>query len=223
MATEAESEYDIELSILMLGDSSVGKTSIVRSFMEEPFIFGNFTTSGVDFRSKTIVMDNHPDVKAQIIIWEAVGQTSFRSVVNSYYRRADCYILVFDITSVSSFHNIDNWLRQTLEENQGPDKIFILMGNKMDIDRPSNISMQEIHMYYSSNNFFNLMFMVSAKTGDGIEDAFHEIVDMMYDRGLTIGRNKKSGTVLIDAPVNKEGASNDGQPGETRKCLCSVL
>ena len=132
MSLRSSVDYDLEMSILLLGNSSVGKTSIIRSFMGEPYLFGNSATVGVDMKSKIIQLED-PDKVINLVVWDAAGQNTFKTVVHSYIRRADCYAIVFDVTSHDSFKSVDGWLQAVVDKGgfDGCDKPTFLIGNKL--------------------------------------------------------------------------------------------
>ena len=218
--------YDAGISILLLGNSQVGKSSVIRAFKGEAFLFGNSATVGVDMKSRIIRLDNR-EVDVNLTLWDAAGQNTFQTVVHSFYRRADCYVLVFDITDVQTFEDVDRWVK-SLEDNTGPAKMFVLMGNKTDLDKPSNIPMSEIETYFCNSKIFDRMFMVSAKNGEGIEDAFYEIADMMFERGLWTQPNAtRRSTLDLESQASgtySESAAkttkNEKAPGD---CSCTIL
>ncbi|XP_061604410.1 ras-related protein Rab-37-like isoform X2 [Phyllopteryx taeniolatus] len=96
--------YDIAFKVMLLGDSSVGKTCILLRFKDGAFVGGNFiATVGIDFRNKVVDVDN---LKVKLQIWDTAGQERFRSVTHAYYRDAQALLLLYDITSKPSFDNI---------------------------------------------------------------------------------------------------------------------
>ena len=104
MDYSASINYDVEISVLLLGNCSVGKTSLIRSFMGEPFLFANAATVGVDMKSRIIRLEDR-DKTVNFVMWDAAGQNTFKTVVHSYVRQADCYIMVFDVTYPESFQD----------------------------------------------------------------------------------------------------------------------
>ncbi|XP_023993895.1 ras-related protein Rab-26-like isoform X2 [Salvelinus sp. IW2-2015] len=96
--------FDIAFKVMLLGDSAVGKTCVLVRFKDGAFLGGNFiATVGIDFRNKVVTVDN---VKVKLQIWDTAGQERFRSVTHAYYRDAQALLLLYDITSKSSFDNI---------------------------------------------------------------------------------------------------------------------
>ncbi|XP_048467102.1 ras-related protein Rab-37 isoform X2 [Rhincodon typus] len=96
--------HDLTYKVMLIGDSGVGKTCFLVQFKDRAFLAGNFiATVGIDFRNKVVVVDG---VKVKLQIWDTAGQERFRSVTHAYYRDAQALLLLYDITSKSSFDNI---------------------------------------------------------------------------------------------------------------------
>uniref|UniRef100_A0A3B4APK7 small monomeric GTPase n=1 Tax=Periophthalmus magnuspinnatus TaxID=409849 RepID=A0A3B4APK7_9GOBI len=100
-------QYDILFRLLMLGDSGVGKTSMLRSFTDSDFESSHISTIGVDFKMKTLEMDG---LKVRVQIWDTAGQERYKTITKQYYRRAQGIIFVYDITNYSSFQHISKWV-----------------------------------------------------------------------------------------------------------------
>ncbi|XP_072882782.1 ras-related protein Rab-37-like isoform X3 [Hemitrygon akajei] len=121
--------YNEELmhKTILVGDSGVGKTSLLVQFDQGKFIPGSFSaTVGIGFTNKVVVVDG---VKVKLQIWDTAGQERFRSVTHAYYRDAQALLLLYDITSKSSFDNIRAWLTEVHEYAQ-QDVVIMLLGNK---------------------------------------------------------------------------------------------
>lgn len=120
--------FDIAFKVMLLGDSAVGKTCVLVRFKDGAFLGGNFiATVGIDFRNKVVTVDN---AKVKLQIWDTAGQERFRSVTHAYYRDAQALLLLYDITSKSSFDNIRAWLTEIHEYAQ-KDVVIMLLGNKV--------------------------------------------------------------------------------------------
>ncbi len=115
--------------IILVGNSTVGKTSILYRFMDNKFNSKGAMTIGVDFGVKHVDIDDNTKVKLQI--WDTSGQEKFRSITRSYYRGSDGIIVVFDLSNLTSFIDIRTWINSIIEFV--PDKPIILVGNKCDL------------------------------------------------------------------------------------------
>ncbi|CAF1345388.1 unnamed protein product, partial [Adineta ricciae] len=122
-------QHSSTFKVMLLGDSGVGKTCLLVRFKDDTFLSGSFiATVGIDFRNKTMVI-NDKQVKLQI--YDTAGQERFRSVTHSYYRDANALLLLYDVTSITSFNNVRAWLSD-IHEYAHSDVIVMLIANKVD-------------------------------------------------------------------------------------------
>ncbi|XP_071591059.1 ras-related protein Rab-18 isoform X2 [Heliangelus exortis] len=129
------------LKILIIGESGVGKSSLLLRFTDDTFDPELPATIGVDFKVKTISVDGN---KAKLAIWDTAGQERFRTLTPSYYRGAQGVILVYDVTRRDTFVKLDNWLNELETYCTRNDIVKMLVGNKIDKRR-----VQERVMVYS--------------------------------------------------------------------------
>uniref|UniRef100_A0A6B2LLT0 Uncharacterized protein n=1 Tax=Arcella intermedia TaxID=1963864 RepID=A0A6B2LLT0_9EUKA len=150
----------------MIGDSSVGKTSICTRFTDNTFTDNFIATLGVDFKIRTITIG---DKKVRLQVWDTAGQERFRTITQAYYRGAHGVILVYDITDRETFSNIGRWLEDT--SNYAPDyALKMLVGNKADLLEERVVTTKEGADYARLKN---LVFMeASAKTCENIDKMF---------------------------------------------------
>lgn len=132
-------EYDYLFKILFLGDSNVGKTSIVNSYCDNDF--SNSNTIGVDFNSKITEINNK---LIKFNIWDTSGDEKFRNIVNCYYKGARGIILVFDITNYDSFENLHNWMNDINDNSDNYFVPIVLVGNKCDLIDKREVNLDEI-------------------------------------------------------------------------------
>ncbi|XP_028990002.1 ras-related protein Rab-37-like isoform X3 [Betta splendens] len=161
--------YDEELvhKTILVGDSGVGKTSLLVQFDQGKFIPGSFSaTVGIGFTNKVVTVDG---VNVKLQIWDTAGQERFRSVTHAYYRDAHALFLLYDITSKSSFDNIRAWLTEIHEYAQSH-VVIMLLGNKADMSSDRAIQRDEGERLARE---YSVPFMeTSAKTGVNVELAF---------------------------------------------------
>uniref|UniRef100_A0AAQ5X6R6 RAB18A, member RAS oncogene family n=1 Tax=Amphiprion ocellaris TaxID=80972 RepID=A0AAQ5X6R6_AMPOC len=117
------------LKILIIGESGVGKSSLLLRFTDDTFDPEQSATIGVDFKVKTISVDGN---KAKLAIWDTAGQERFRTLTPSYYRGAQGVILVYDVTRRETFTKLDNWLNELETYCTRNDLVKMLVGNKID-------------------------------------------------------------------------------------------
>ena len=195
MNNEEDEETCKIYKILLLGDSAVGKSCLLLRYCDEKFQDLHLATIGLDFRLKTIYLENNKKVKVQI--WDTAGQDRFLAITKNYYRGANGILLVFDITNLSSFEHIKNWIEQIKEE--APEKIIIyLVGNKIDCLNSRLISTEEGKKL--AKEFGLKYYETSAKNNENVNSTFLDLIkeiNSLYgdfeneNYGTTINTNKK--------------------------------
>ena len=174
-------DYNYLFKVLILGDSFVGKTNMLKRFLHNEFYMNTKETVGVEFGSKNFIMGESDIIKAQI--WDTAGQERYRSVTKAYYKGAKGALLVYDITRKSTFENVDNWLID-LRTNADKDILIILIGNKRDLMDNREVSVEEAQ---TKAEQYNIAYMeTSAKSGDNISKAFTELVEQVYKANITM-------------------------------------
>ncbi|KPM02358.1 ras-related protein Rab-35-like protein [Sarcoptes scabiei] len=106
-------DYDYLFKLLIIGDSGVGKSSLLLRFADNTFSGTYISTIGVDFKIRTVEINNE---RVKLQIWDTAGQERFRTITSTYYRGAHGVIIVYDVTNGDSFHNISRWLKE-IEQN----------------------------------------------------------------------------------------------------------
>jgi Ras-related protein Rab-1A len=174
-------EYDYLFKILLIGDSGVGKTAMLSKFVDEEFIHNHISTIGVDFKIKTIDLDNNI-IKLQI--WDTVGQERFRTITSSYYRGTHGVFIIFDLTDLDSYNNIAKWLDEIYQNCIGV-QIFII-GTKADLHDKRVVTQNMIDLIKQKFNYIE----ISALTGKNISQAFYELSYQI--KNSTIGNFTKN-------------------------------
>lgn len=163
------SEYDYLFKILLIGDSSVGKSCILLRFADDTFTESFISTIGVDFKIKTIELDKKL-IKLQI--WDTAGQERFKTITSSYYRGAHAIIVVYDITDTNSFMHVENWLKECDKYASG-NVLKMLIGNKCDIPHKRVISYNDGKQL--AENYGIKFLEISAKKNIKVDDVFTTI------------------------------------------------
>ena len=177
---EVEKEKKIlEAKIVLLGDVSVGKTSIASRYCKNSFNEHHINTIGGAYQQQKVVLQNGSMVKLHI--WDTSGQERFRAMTNLYYRDAQVAILTYDITSESSFASIDFWIEELKFKVENENMILCLVGNKSDVSQDERkVSTAKAKNFAQENNM--IFYETSAKTGDGIKDLFVTIANKVYEQ-----------------------------------------
>ncbi|CAI0378528.1 unnamed protein product [Linum tenue] len=123
------SEYDYLFKLLLIGDSSVGKSCLLLRFADDSYVDSYISTIGVDFKIRTVEQDGKT-IKLQI--WDTAGQERFRTITSSYYRGAHGIIIVYDVTEMESFNNVKQWLSE-IDRYANDSVCKLLVGNKCDL------------------------------------------------------------------------------------------
>jgi len=176
MNEENNKNFDLEFKIITLGDSGVGKTSIINRFINDSFNNDEKLTLGIKFSFQIIKLPNGKDVKLNII--DTSGQEKYRSLPTSYFRNVDAVLFVFDLNQKLSFENIQKWINTFNENNNGKYcKKQYLVGNKNDLEQVVD---QKLIDDFSENN--NLTYSgISAKTSNRVKELFEIIAYELYE------------------------------------------
>ncbi|KAA1469426.1 ras-domain-containing protein [Dentipellis sp. KUC8613] len=185
--------------IVLLGDQSVGKTSLITRFMYDTFDNTYQATIGIDFLSKTLYLD---DRTVRLQLWDTAGQERFRSLIPSYIRDSTVAIVVFDITNRQSFLSTSKWIDDVRSE-RGNDVMVVLVGNKADLSDKRQVTLEEATAKASQ---LNIMFMeTSAKAGHNVKSLFKKIAmslpGMEQQNQNTEAQNAK---IDVTTPANVE-------------------
>ena len=172
--------------VAILGDLSVGKSSIITRFVHDKFEDFVSSTIGAAFISKKINID---DKIIKLDFWDTAGQERYRSLIPMYYRDAAVVIIVYDITSMDSFDNAKIWASEVSREKIPEKCIIVIVGNKSDNSTNRKIDFEEASSYAKSMDFIHAE--VSAKTGDGIVQLFNSIGEILLPSSLQIPKDSK--------------------------------
>ena len=200
-----------EVKIITLGDSRVGKSSLIMKFIDNRFTINYLSTIGFDLKHKLIKLDNGQQVK--LIIYDTAGQERFKSIAANYIKKANGILLIYDISEKITFNNLENWMEDIKEENDEKMPI-VLIGNKCDLrdekkeekkgeKEPEKEEKEEkdpkkvgvtIEEGQSLAEKFNLKFYeTSCKTGVNVEEAFMDLTGQVLEKmgGKKIEQNAK--------------------------------
>lgn len=186
------------LKILIVGESGVGKSSLLLRFTDDTFDPEQSATIGVDFKVKTFTVDGNC---TKLAIWDTAGQERFRTLTPSYYRGGQGVIMVYDVTSRQTFSKLDMWLSEVETYATKPNIVRMLVANK--IDKSNREVSREEGLAFARRHTM-LFIEASAKTQDGVQCAFEELVqkilqtpglwevDQRAQGGFTVSRDDDS-------------------------------
>ena len=177
---------EVLYKILLLGDSSVGKTCFLMRYTDNTFQEIHMSTIGLDYKLKNVQLDDGKIVKIQI--WDTAGQDRFRSITKNYYKGAHGIILIYDITNKKSFENVRNWINQIKEEVSEKVSI-ILVGNKIDDEEHRVVPTVEGEKL--SKELGLMFFECSAKSGINIDSTFNELVKTTVENYSKVSKGEK--------------------------------
>merc|ERR1711971_659466 len=161
------------LKVIILGDSGVGKTSLMHQYVSKKFSNQYKATIGADFLTKEVQVE---DRLVAMQIWDTAGQERFQSLGVAFYRGADCCVLVYDVNTAKTFENLDNWRDEFLIQAspKDPDNFpFVVLGNKVDLENRA-VSTKRAQQWCHSKNEIPY-FETSAKEAINVEQAFQTI------------------------------------------------
>ena len=184
--------YDISCQILLLGNSTVGKTCLIERYANGTFREEYINTSGMDFYSKNVIIDKK---NVYVKLWDTAGQERFKALTPSYLRNAEGVMVVFDITSSESFEGIKDWL-DSIKTYFGEKSMtipIIIVGNKIDLEDERDVEKNDAIKFANEYNY--KYFEVSAKTGEGVDDAISELIKQILskkDNNVEVTGERKS-------------------------------
>ncbi|XP_042469256.1 ras-related protein RABC1-like isoform X1 [Zingiber officinale] len=168
-----EKGYDYTFKIVLIGDSGVGKSSIILNYTSDNK--GDHLPSptvGVDFKTKILTLG---DKKVKITIWDTAGQERFRTLTSSFYRGAHGILMVYDVTRKDTFTSLANkWIEELKLYSAYHDSVKVLVGNKLDLESSRMVTREEGIAFANQHGF--LFYESSAKTGENVAKCFEGLL-----------------------------------------------
>jgi Ras-related protein Rab-1A len=173
------------LKIIIIGESGVGKSSLLSRYSDDTFSNDFLSTIGVDFKMKQLEYNNN---SYKIQIWDTAGQERFRNITKSYYRSSNGVFVVFDVTDAQSFEKVEEWINEASKyctENYS----MVLVGTKADLENKRVVSKNEANELAQK---YNISYVeTSSKNNSNVENAFNIIIDAFDKKYLTRIENDK--------------------------------
>lgn len=209
-ATTTDQHFDYMFKILIIGNSSVGKTSFLFRYADDSFTSAFVSTVGIDFKVKTVI---RREKRMKLQIWDTAGQERYRTITTAYYRGAMGFILMYDVTNEESFNSVQDWVTQ-IKTYSWDNAQVILVGNKSDMEA------ERVVTYDRGKQLADQLglefFETSAKENINVKNVFERLVDIICDKmsdsldqdqSMT---NMNKGTRLTDNPM----------PNQMNNCQC---
>lgn len=184
MATSRDNPFDMQIKLLMIGDSGVGKTCLLLRYANDSFSPTFITTIGIDFKIKNITLDNK---RIKLQIWDTAGQERFRTITTSYFRGAQGILLVYDVTDRATFMSIRNWIAQ-IQMHADVNVNKILIGNKADMADQRAVTLEEGEQLAKEYSIH--FYETSAKQDLNVEKSFITIATDVKDRLIADGQSE---------------------------------
>ncbi|KAF7987650.1 hypothetical protein HCN44_003513 [Aphidius gifuensis] len=202
----ADQNFDYMFKLLIIGNSSVGKTSFLFRYADDSFTSAFVSTVGIDFKVKTVFRH---DKRVKLQIWDTAGQERYRTITTAYYRGAMGFILMYDITNEESFNSVQDWITQ-IKTYSWDNAQVILVGNKCDMEDERVISFERGKQL--AEQLGVQFFETSAKENINVKAVFEQLVDIICDKMsesldndpnlMAGGAGAAKGQRLTDQPTN---------------------
>ena len=201
-------KHDNKCQLLIIGDSKVGKTSILRRFCQNTFNSQYLTTIGVDFFTKDVIINKKT---IHVKIWDTAGQERYRAVTQNFLKKSQGLLIVYSVDDENSFNGLKFWI-ESIEKNisfKNGEFPIIIVGNKIDI-KPRIVDKTKVENLAKSKNYE--YFEVSAKTGEGVDESMKYLIQKSVE---FLEKNDEENNILRNSikinknEINKEEKSNN--------------
>lgn len=211
MNNTTDQHFDYMFKILIIGNSSVGKTSFLFRYADDSFTSAFVSTVGIDFKVKTVI---RREKRMKLQIWDTAGQERYRTITTAYYRGAMGFILMYDVTNEESFNSVQDWVTQ-IKTYSWDNAQVILVGNKSDMES------ERVVTYDRGKQLADQLglefFETSAKENINVKSVFERLVDIICDKmsdsldsDQSMNNQMNRGTRLTDNPM----------PNNQNNCQC---
>ena len=216
---QIETKYDHLYKIIIIGDTSVGKTALLSKYLKGIFPTSPLSTVATEFATKIIQIKEGGYIKAQI--WDTAGQEKYKSITYHHFKKSVGGLIVYDITKRSTFENVKNWYNDLITLGE-KGCIIALVGNKLDLveknERKREVEKYEAQAYADDNHM--LFFETSAYNGNNLNDIFEELLQTIYTERRKIPELKERDNLLENQNIVNLIEKKDKGSSSNDKCEC---
>ena len=199
-----EDKDSIVFKVITLGDSGVGKSSIIKRYVYNSFLEHTVTTIGISYSFKKVTLKDGTNISLKLI--DTAGQEKYRSLSKSYYKHANGALFIFSLNDLNTFNSIGEWVKQFEENNEGT--YFVcryLIGNKNDLEIKVE---QDIIDEFRNKNKFDDYASISAKDNINIDKIFEDMSQILYDDYKKKGKKEQKNILLEKQEKKKKSCLN---------------
>ena len=205
-----EPQQEKTVSILTVGETQVGKTSLILRFIDRVLYYDTKTTIGVDFKVKRINLQNK---NVLVKIWDSAGQERFKTVTRQYYKNAEGVMLIYDVTSQKSFSMIEEWFKSIIENKREGAQV-ILIGNKKDmVNRVISAEQGES----LAKKFEIKYYETSALSGENVDQVFEELAENILKIKLN---TEEEESISLSYNSERDGKKKNSEKDRDKKQPC---
>ena len=204
-----KSKRKVFFKIVIIGDSSVGKSCLIHRYVKSQYAKDFKPTIGAEFSNKEVLIDGKTVVSQ---IWDTAGQERYQSLSTSFYRGADWWAIVFDLTDRDSFENLSRWKRDFIKhcDPKDPNKYpFVVLGNKSDLKEDIAVNEDEVRKWWADNGDMEYV-CTSAKDNIGVDVAFNKLIKQALE-------NDTTGKLNLPEHIRISKANEDQRSGATTR------
>ena len=219
LSEETENEVEESLKVVLVGESGVGKTSIINQFAKGVFNQDLMSTNGATFTTnkKEFKDSNGLSKLISFEMWDTAGQEKYRSLAKMFFKEASVALIIYDVTSLKSFEEIKKYWMNLVRENSPKNIILYIVGNKSDLIANEAVK-EEIAREYARSEKVNF-YLTSAKDRTGIDELFNEIGNIYLNEFMNSEENQER--ILRKNEVTKVNKENSQDDENKKKGCCS--
>ena len=210
-----ENQENITCKVVLVGESGVGKTSIINRYLNNTYNENQKSTFAPKFKNKVL---KYPEYNKSISfdIWDTAGQEAYRSITKNFYVNAAIGIMVYDIRNRESFENIKKYWSQQLKDSGVQNIVLAIAGNKCDIFNEEEVSENEARQY--ADSIGAVFQLTSCKENIGIDELFKESGKRFLEANKLIAKEKKQKKENENLKIEGKNVANNGKKGKKKCC-----